>query len=368
MTTSITTARQRKLASLHDALEEYRALVILSGQYNAAVKRERELALAALNTLTRHELDAGLSQVKSAVLELRKTLGARYPGSAYVQLVRDLESNRGELNFIPKWVLKGFFRNIEDFMQLGSLPEHTRISIDGSGTQPVTKTREVRITEAALFEDMCAMFNWARTLTPRCRATTATKPDIKASAAARRGAVVAAFYLVEAYLNSLAFDHVVNHRKELSVPDLEKLTEWDYTKDRERFVSFRDKLLGYPRIIKGAQSPLLQENNCPEIAFLLGQAKNYRDAIVDANPKSDLKARNLDKELTFWIIGSCTPIFRTIDDNTNGERGTNLWIQTVDNAIEVVVKIETAVNGDTSRLFWLRKRPAGEPFPDIVFE
>lgn len=73
MTTSITTARQRKLASLHDALEEYRALVILSGQYNAAVKRERELALAALNTLTRHELDAHGS-VRFLRLEARRVL------------------------------------------------------------------------------------------------------------------------------------------------------------------------------------------------------------------------------------------------------------------------------------------------------
>jgi hypothetical protein len=238
------------------------------------------------------------------------------------------------------------------------------------GILPAGHTSEIRIIEAALFEDMCAMFNWAWDLTPRCIRPAATKRDIKAAGAARRGTVVAAFYLIEAYLNSLAFDHVANHNDHLSEADLGKLTEWDYGKNRQRFVSFRDKLLGYPRIILGVAAPPLQENNCPEIAFLLRQAKNFRDAIVHANPKPDPNTLEVEKDLAFWKIGSCNPIFQADagSSSSSQELETNLWMRTADNAIEVVAKIETVIHGDVSRLFWLTRRPEGGPFPESVFE
>ena len=336
------TTHRRKLQRFREVLDEYHALIVLSRQFNAGVKRDRERLLGQIESLTNAEIDANAALYTDRVDALRKLLGATQPGKEYIRLVNRLDPTAAEYVFAPKWLLKQFFRKIEEFLPgLVDLPEHTRLSFDVAGNQGSGKPGELRIIEAALYEDMCAMFNLAWRLIPLCSGPNAAKPNIKASAAARRGAILASFYFVEAYLNSIAFDHVVNNESRLSKEDLAKLTEWDAEKKRERLVSFRDKLLGYPRIILGVTHPVLQENNSKAIAYMLGPAKDFRDAIVHANPRPEPETWDFDKEISFWVAGSCTPLF-SVAAPTDSRDTTRAWIETVDNAIAVVQQLENA--------------------------
>ena len=47
---------------------------------------------------------------------------------------------------------------------------------------------------------------------------------------------------------------------------------------RAKAISFKDKLIKYPRIILGVQHSPLQPNNCPEMGFIIGKAKIVRDS------------------------------------------------------------------------------------------
>ena len=161
------------------------------------------------------------------------------------------------------------------------------LSFDVNALNRVAHPIELRILEAALFEDMCVLFNRGWALHEASGIKPLDKRELNEQAALRRAAVLASFYLVEAYLSSIAFDYLVDHASDPRTSDTDKITEWDHVKDKQRLVAFRDKVLHYPRIILGLPHPPLQENNCPEVKLLLTEAKQFRDAIVHANPRPD---------------------------------------------------------------------------------
>lgn len=204
----------------------------------------------------------------------------------------------------------------------------------------------------------------------------ASKPDapkvlIKEESALRRGSALASFYFVEAYLNSIAFDHPVGHYDKLSPNDRDRITEWDHAKNKERLVSFRDKLLSYPRIVLGLAAPPLQENNCPEVKFLLEEAKGFRDAIVHANPRPAPFTQEPVKQVQFWRIGSATSIELMKGGRSYGNPAlgpVELWTSIVDNSIEVVEKIELLIHSNRERLWWMKRRGDDGSFPESVFD
>ena len=365
------TGVQRKRKELLAALDEYQALVVFARMYNSDVRRERDTALRFLPAMTKKELEQNIRLVRQQIAELANTLKPTQPLDYYVAYLKRTPLTKNSQLFLPKWYLKYLFRGYsEAFPKSHQLPEHTRIAIDVQGITKPGQLGEIRIIEAALYEDMAALFNRAWELAPLVKSLDVAKVLIKESAAVRRGCVLASFYMVEAYLNSIAFDHLVQHQDKLSPNELNLMTEWDHAKHRERLVSFRDKLLHYPRIILGLTHPPLQENNSPEVMALLDEAKAFRDAIVHANPRPDLLTGELRKEERFWEIGSPTPIFRAspydvlpkkIEDPTR-------WIAIVDTSIAVIEQIEAVIHGGTDRLWWLKHRSVDGLFDESVFE
>ena len=368
------TTRGRKRSEFEKLIEEYHALLVLSGQYSVQARHSRRAAIAKSSSLTNRELDGEIAFISADLAEIREVLKPTQPASFYVDFVKRAEGTlrRDQHLYLPKWRLAEFFRGLRGDKRFEKLPEHALVALDVHGISRAVEPAEVRILEAGLYEDMCAMFNRAWELTPLARHPNVSKLVLKEAAAARRASVLAAFYMIEAYLNSIAFDHLVRHERELSAQDLDRITEWDNAKRRERLVSFRDKLLSYPRIILGLQHPPIQENNCPEVAFLLREAKDFRDAIVHANPRPERSTTNSPKEIRFWRIGSVTPFTYVTGSSTPTPapemEDPSEWVQVVDCAIAVVEKIECLLYGDASRLFWLKRRQSEGPFDPTVFD
>ncbi len=87
-------------------------------------------------------------------------------------------------------------------------------------------------------------------------------------------------------MNGMGFDIWITAKaNELTDNEKMKLTEWNFAHNRLRPLSLREKLLQYPRMaIRATESPL-QENNCPEMQYLLAQETRVRHALVHPTPK-----------------------------------------------------------------------------------
>ena len=198
---------------------------------------------------------------------------------------------------------------------------------------------------------MCALFNLARE-SHLNRRDTESKQAVKERVALQRATVVASFNVIEAYLNGLAFDHVELNGKKLDDAAKALLTEWDPVKQRPlRYLSLREKLLKYPRLIMGVEHPPLQENNCVELKFVVETAKRVRDAIVHASPAPNIVTLDPEKEIAVHGVD-----FETAE-------------QVVDATVTLIRKVEEKINGGDNRLRgWLHARSPDGAFPDVAFE
>jgi hypothetical protein len=151
------------------------------------------------------------------------------------------------------------------------------------------------------------------------------------------------------YLNGIASDHYLKNEKRLTTEEKQTLTEWDSKNNRPKHLSLREKALKYPRMILGVEHPPLQENNCPELGFIIGKAKALRDAIVHPAARREDSEYGSDKRQLVYLIE-----YDEVE-------------QVVDNAIRLVRKIETKVYGNTDRLLWLKGRGDDGQFPDDTF-
>lgn len=346
-------------------------MLVYTRQYCAPLREQFEESFFLLSTRTNAELDRWIQQTKDSLDALKTSFAPTRPAEYFIEMYRHSSASPATLGLIHKWHLCALFRQFEAvYPSIADLPEHCRLSLDVHGTYLPGNPGEIRIIEAAIFEDMCAHVNHGLQLVERAEMGTANKVEIKGLAAFRRAAVTSAFYLVEAYLNSIAFDHVVRNEGSLSVAELDKLTEWDSRSARGKLVSFRDKLLMYPRIILGAPSPIFQENNCEEVSFLLTEAKHFRDAIVHANPRPGRDSFDFEKEARFWQIGEATQFWYYRGSDVAGLQPSDstLWLQIVDNAISLIRKVEAKIHPGSRRLFWLESRTGSGPFRESVFD
>jgi hypothetical protein len=364
--------RQRFIRELDQLIQQQVTLLILSRQYSREVRESVERLEVHLPTLTMRKMEGVLNQHRTRLKELVAVLKPTKKLEWYVDFVRrHPPPSPGSFAFPAVWEFKDMFRGIAAVIpHIDALPEAARLMCDIQGLWDRSRASEIRILEATLFEDMAAAFNRTSELDEQFPdRETAPKFQLKEAVAMRRGAILNAFYMVEAYLNSIAFDCVIQAQRGERPKPLEvnsdRLLEWDSQRDKERLVSFRDKLIHYPRIILNKRDPVLQENNCPEIKFLLEEAKEFRDAIVHANPRARLAAGFLQaKELRFWAISD-----PEMSDPGIGLQSTATYIaRVVDASLEVVRKIETLVHGDTKRLFWLHSRAADGRFPPEAFD
>ena len=107
------------------------------------------------------ELNEFVSRVRKQVAELRNKLGVRASRAQLLSLMGWLERNTktGQACYMPAGMLSEFLSLYDQL----DIPPHARISIDYFGIgRDYPGGFEIRLLEASLFEDMCALFNLCR--------------------------------------------------------------------------------------------------------------------------------------------------------------------------------------------------------------
>ncbi|HYL74119.1 MAG TPA: hypothetical protein VEU96_07915 [Bryobacteraceae bacterium] len=311
---------------------------------------------AAKTAASKRELKTHIRGLKSEIASLRKLYNVHAKDEQLLGFLSTLlEEDRKhphEIVYLPASFLNERFLKFYDF-----LPAHARIGIDPHGIRPAHSLFEVRQLDATLFEDVCSLFNLARNQHDEVGSRSQPRAPFKQMHALFRATLSAVFYLVEGYLNGLAFDHVLRFSSTMTEEDYSLMTEWDAKKNRVKFVSTRDKLLQYPRIILGLTAPPLQESNCPEMKLIVG-SKAIRDSIVHCSPFPDVGSRArtplgnepfVTKEELFYSL-SMTQVE-----------------EIVDGAISLVHKINNLVHRERD-LDWLHTRGEDGFFSKATFD
>jgi hypothetical protein len=139
----------------------YRGILILANGLTPAYRERVDRSLAALPTLPRPRLKKSLNEIKMEVERITHHYG--FKGS-----LKDIESllsgdpgqGGGRLLYLTKWDLLQLFDRYERVLPVfPKLPLHARISIDVFAINKRVGELEVFQLEAALFEDMAALWN-----------------------------------------------------------------------------------------------------------------------------------------------------------------------------------------------------------------
>lgn len=286
--------------------------------------------------------------LRSDVKEAARVFGLRGNAEKFAKEFK--EKSRSELGvlMLPKVTIDETFTNYTNkrWADWPTLPPHLLVYLDFTA-RAHQENLDWCLPEATLYEDMCIAYNLALDSSKLAPVFAAPTRDAKLESFSVRSSVLCAFYFIEAYLNGIAFDFWVRNRKTIQDADAEVLLEWDSRGNRERWLSFKDKLYRYPKIILGAQHPPLTETNCPEINLLLSQAKETRDAIVHLSPKNiDVDGSKL---MRFFHL--------RLRDAT----------EIVDASVSVVKKLNASLGENGTKLDWLIGRDATGRFPKEAF-
>lgn len=339
--------RQRAKQRLH----EMEALAVSTHQLNS--QNASEIAH------TRKEIDAvGSNRLREIVMlaehhidAIKAKSGFRRELSYILKLVKSAREDHSRILTLPKWHIDALCRTYNRcFPAWEPCPPHAVISIDASGDIEKTIWRGIYMQEAILYEDMCASYNLAVQSEKYLSQISASKIEIKAYGRAVRGAILAAYYFVEAYLSAMAFDYWWRDAANICEDDIDALLEWNSKKQRQRWLSLEEKTNRYPRIILRVQHCPLAASNCEELECLLGIGKKIRDSIVHASPKIDRDSMSIEK-LTYMLgarLAQATEI--------------------VNSAIGYVRRLNDLLGKHGTDLNWLLDRDGSGQFPAAAFQ
>jgi len=220
-------------------------------------------------------------------------------------------------------------------------------------------TIETELIEAKVYEDMCALFNLA-VVKGAEKNSASTKPTLKLASALARATIMSTYHLYEAYLNGIALDFLIEKYDTLPVETIELLYEWDFNKNRSKYIKLRDKALQYPKIVTNSPHPPLQESNCAELKIVLSHAKWYRDAV--AHPSAA------------WPISTVTNLqankfseMNETKETTFASLTTDRLTEIVDAVLVVIRKTDAIVSPTSTRVGWIVDRASDGLFPDTAF-
>jgi len=330
----------------------YRGILILANGVKPAIRKELDRSVSVLPRLPRRRLAAEVGRLKREVLRVERYYG--FKGSqADIDRVLSFpisDSGSGDSHlFLEKWYLSELFDRYDRVLpNFARFPPHARIAIDVIGVRTSGEGLEVFQLEAALFEDMAALWNGYLDARAGMSRRAASPVQVKRWHALLRSTIRAAFCLVEGYLNCLAADVLL--LRAVTDSERERLQERDSRSGRPRLLSLRDKLIQYPRIAARTPEPPLLESDCTEMATILKEESELRHALIHPTTRIDPTGRFIPRE----------PVYLQLSD----ERVAVLC----DSAVSLILRIGGVVGsdfGDTS--VWISPRGADGRFPDRVF-
>ena len=357
--TTIEFSRDRFRKRLSALIDEYEAMFVLLAQMTPSLRSRFESERQALSEASKRELQEAIARLNEELKRFRRETGATQRVGTYARFLKaQVEQIRqGDVVLsLPIYMalfLFGKYPRVAEGVASYEIPIHAFLEIDYQGSYDKSGYLQFHILEAMLFEDMCSFWNEASTITVDLSRPYDEKLAIKKRQALLRGAVSSAFYMVEAFCNGIAFDVFLHRWDSISENDRQRITEWDAARGRPKYQTVRDKILHYPRMLAGSSSPLIQENNSPELAFFLTSAKELRDAIVHGNAAPDYKSITPKS-----LIPPKWQAILHLNRDTCG--------QVVDCSIAVIEQIAFAV-GRKQSIFWLQRRQANGLFDSSVF-
>jgi hypothetical protein len=317
-----------------------------------ADRNHLDLEKQAINKAKKTDLYSVIKRLEDAIIQVRKDFGFRVSNSELVKILVMIERRpRGRAVRMNKsWlsqICTGYKKHWEIF---DALPAHVMIQIDPGEFRNKRGELSWVWLEATVFEDLCALFNQAVEFDCRVNNQGNDKKIFKTRNSLLRATVLTAFHFVEAYLNGLAFDYYVSSKRTINEETESILSDWDPKRNKPRYLSLRDKVLQYPKIILGLEHPPLREDNCPELRYVVEHAKIMRDRFTHVSPKREFEHAKTLEQIEVYEI--------SLPDVK----------QTVDSCIGLVRKVEKEIYGDARRLFWLHDRSPDGAFPDKVFD
>jgi len=345
-----TTLKKLRVKAL-ERFREYEAIYVLINAMTVDIRKDFDRNKAGLENFNRNQLRSSIRRIEDEIKSLRDRYGITASNTTLEEILERIETFN-DIVLIPKYELKKYFKAYENALPTFlDLPEHTYIEIDNGFYRQEQGTIEVYLIETIIYEDLCSLYNLASEINESIITNKKkNKEDMKKISALSRMIITTALYFVEAYLNGIAFDYYMNNIATLDIKTASLLLEYDLEKRKTKYLTLRDKALKYPRIILGLDHSPLNEDNCPELAFIVNNAKDIRDAIVHASPKPNMKTLVPEKEHILLNIK-----FKITE-------------RIVDNAISLVKKLEESIFGHTKRLYWLYDRKPDGAFPEDVFK
>lgn len=330
-------------------LREHEALEFAISPAGRAGREAVENTRAAIDAGTRQSLRRYIESVQRHLQERRRTLGVIASPEeliAFVEAAEAAPKGQVALPFLSE--LRSFFKDYSlVWPNSKRLPAHARIVLDihGCGADG-SSVRGWRLLEASSYEDMAALWNLVH---ERAKADTsdAPAPEIKVLHALCRATLAASVYFVEAYLNGLAFDYLVEKNEAVTDDERSVLSDWDFKRDRPRFLSLREKALRYQSIILNTKHAPLQPSNCPELEKILSVAELIRNPLAHPSPHPNPRSGTPDKEVAIFGVR-----VETVRD-------------AVDSAVALVQRLDALAYSEPRVSSWLFARaPSGEYPPE----
>ncbi len=332
-----------------NAYREYRAILIIANLLTGQERRWIDRSVEVLPSLPRPRLNAEYRIIRQKLGELRRKLGTKADLPALEKLL-STPTRKGSILYVPKLVMESDYLSHYGrvWPHVASLPPHALIGIDTTGVMhPTRPETNWKLLEASLFEDMASLWN-ATLDAASVFSKSADAVTIKSLDALTRATARAAFALLEGYLSGLGYDLLLTET--LPLENANDLAEWNQKTGRRRWLTLRDKLLRYPKIALGVEHPPLQEDNCPEMKFILEKEEPVRHALIHPTPKVEPWRETAHRQQAFYEL--------TVKDTE----------KIVDAVINLIRKINFVVQerfGKVDR--WLHDRGADGRFAGEVF-
>jgi hypothetical protein len=336
----------KKIEEIAKKLKAYQASYILTNGATKEIIADFDQSLENLYSLKKDKLKEAEKKVYAAYNEMKELYGIvadddtliKYAASAFL-------ADDGKFIMLPKYFIEKLFTNYEYvFSSFKYLSEHSLIAIDPGLKREKQGEFEVFEIEATFFEDMCALYNEYK----NTDYIDNNKTNNKKKDSLMRAILISSFNFLESYLNGIAFDYYIKNKEKITKKEKEKLTE---TKDdgSNRYLSLREKIISYPRIIISDKHPVFDEDNCKEVKNIVNIAKKYRDAIVHSSPYV------YDLENTPEKIA----LLYSLDEN--------IIYTLVNDTIALVKKIDNKIYPDHTRIGWIQEIGEDGTFNDSVF-
>ena len=329
-------------------LRERQALDFMISGVDKSVLQVIQSEREHIKQVNKTKLQSYIQRTSSYINDRKKEYGVRATSEQIIKFLENAEAAPPGQCYLPTVAeLREYFHSYEKvWPDSALLPSHARVFFDPSGSVPGGITR---ILEATIYEDMVALWNLLKNREEK-NTNIQSQMELKTDFALCHSTVTAAVYFVEAYLNGLAYDYLTENSGTLDEEKKGILSDFDFSQNRPRYLSLRDKALKYQQIILQKTHAPLQPSNFPPLKRLLAISESFRNPLAHPAPHPNPKTGIPDKEFAIYIVNIETAC------------------DAVDNAVELVLRFEKLIHGDLRRIKWLLKRGEEGKFSEETFD